>query len=79
MKWSVLMLFFSSMGMAWTHLGNNIRGWKNSPVTFYVNYSNCSLSEAEINDIIDVAIDTWNGVTDSKLRSEEHTSELQSH
>jgi len=67
MKLALLLGLLSSVGWSWTHVGNNIRGWKEQPVTFYVNYSNCPLSESEINDIIDQAIKSWNGVTDSKL------------
>lgn len=67
MKSAFFMMIICSLGWGWTHLGNNIRGWKDSTVTFYVNSSNCPLSEAEVNDIIDSAMNTWNGVTDSKL------------
>jgi predicted Zn-dependent protease len=67
MKLVLLLGWLSSVSWGWTHVGNNIRGWKAQPVTFYVNYSNCPLSESEINDIIDQAIQSWNGVTDSKL------------
>lgn len=67
MKMAFMFLGLCSLSFGWTHVGNNIRGWKKDTVTFYVNSSNCPLSEAEINDIVDVAIDVWNGVTDSKL------------
>ncbi len=67
MKTLAMFGFLSSIALGWTHVGNNIRGWNQSPVTFYVNYSNCPLSQAEMNEIIDVAINTWNGITDSNL------------
>lgn len=65
---SILFLsFLSSFAMGWTHLGNNIRGWKNSTVTVYVNATNCPISESQLNEMVDTTISVWNGVTDSSL------------
>lgn len=65
---SILFLsLLSSFAMGWTHVGNNIRGWKNRTVTVYVNASNCPISESQLNEIVDTAISVWNGVTDSSL------------
>lgn len=67
MKKLFLGLLFSSVAVSWTHVGNNIRGWKQNTVTFYVNSSGCSISESELNQIIDTALTTWNGVGESSL------------
>jgi len=53
--------------MGWTHVGNNIRGWKQNPVTFYVNASGCPISESELSEVVDRAISAWNGVGESSL------------
>ncbi len=67
MKWISLWMVISSIALGWTHVGNNIRGWKQAPVTFYLNPANCPISESELNEIVDAAILAWNGVTDSRL------------
>ena len=67
MKIIVLLLTVSFSAFSWTHVGNNIHGWKQNPVTIYVNSQNCSLSESEIHEIVDIAMTTWNGVGESSL------------
>jgi hypothetical protein len=67
MKLFLVFCGFCSLGFGWTHVGNNIRGWNAKPVTFYVDSANCPISESELYGIIDSAISTWNGVTDSSL------------
>lgn len=67
MKIIALIFTVSFSAFSWTHVGNNIHGWKQNPVTIYVNSQNCSLSESEINEIVDIAMMTWNGVGESSL------------
>jgi hypothetical protein len=67
MKRILFLFVFCNLGFGWTHVGNNIRGWNSNPVTFYVNSANCPISDSELSRIVDAAIETWNGVTDSRL------------
>lgn len=70
---AVTAAWLSSLSFAWTHVGPNIYGWKTQTLTFYVNYSDCTLSRTEINAAVDGAFAAWNGIpgTDLKLvRSE---------
>ena len=67
MKTIVLSFLISSVSLGWTLVGNNVRGWKNNTVTFYVSSSGCNISDTTFNAIVDAALTSWNGVTDSSL------------
>jgi Matrixin len=67
MKIVIFFLGLSHLAWAWTHVGNNVHGWKNGSVTFYVNSANCPVSSSTLDQIVDTALTTWNGVTDSNL------------
>lgn len=61
-------IFLGSPVGAWTHLGSQTYGWKQTELEFYVNSSNCSLPEEELYLVIDRALEAWNHVPFSSLR-----------
>ena len=62
-----IILVISKTGLAWTHMGSNAYGWKEKKLTFYVNPTNCTLPESQLYQVIDKALQAWNGVTNSDL------------
>lgn len=64
---SSVIFLISSLSLAWTHMGSNTYGWKEKSLKFHVNPTNCTLPERDLYQVIDKAIQAWNGVTNSDL------------
>ena len=69
MKKNILtfLLLTTASAFSWTHVSSNIKGWNTKKLTFYVNPSLCTLPETTLNDILDAAINAWNGIPYSGL------------
>ena len=54
---------FPQTAVAFTvELGSDLQGWSNQPLTFSVNYANCSVSQDTLNAAIDSGIALWQSV-----------------
>lgn len=47
----------------WTHVASNLFGWKTKELVFHVNTANCTVPDSTLFDILDTAINAWNGIT----------------
>ena len=61
------MLFWSQPSFAWTLLAPQLQGWQTLALNYYVNYSNCGISQSELEPIVEEAISIWNAAPDSDL------------
>lgn len=51
-----------------SHTNDQMRGWDTHELVFDINYSKCTLTEGQLNSVIDAAINLWNGVGSSGLK-----------
>jgi len=56
-----------SFGGAWTHQGSNTFGWRHQKLTIHVNPNNCTISQSELFELVDRAIEAWNGIPSTGL------------
>lgn len=54
-------------GYGWTILAPDLKGWATDTLQLGVNYSNCPISDSELNAVLDYAIAAWNNVNTSRL------------
>ncbi|MCB0406393.1 MAG: matrixin family metalloprotease [Bdellovibrionales bacterium] len=74
-KFFVLVLALGPVGgFSWTLVSSGISGWNVSELTVGVNYTNCTVSNAVLDDALDAAIDAWNSVPTSRLTLKRGTS-----
>lgn len=63
-----LMFGFVSSAHAWTHLSNNLFGWDTKELVFHVNTANCTIPDSTLFDILDNAMNAWNGISLTNLK-----------
>lgn len=63
----LFLLAMASPAFGWTLLSPQIDGWAAKELVIYVNPTNCTISESDLNAEIDRAIAIWNEVPTSRL------------
>jgi len=73
-KLFLLAVCFSTVAQGWTLLSGTLQGWQTRHLKMAVNYSNCPISDATLNEYLDDAMELWNEVSNSNLVLERTTS-----
>lgn len=72
MKLFVLLSLVTPPLFAWTILGPSTSGWPTRHLTFFINYSDCSIPQENLNSLLDEAIAVWNHVPTADLTITRH-------
>lgn len=62
--WAMLLV---TQANAWTHVASNVFGWKTKELVFHVNTQNCTIPDTDLFDILDAALNAWNGISFTNL------------